>query len=102
MADSLWRRYRETGDAELKDCLIAYNRSDVTILAGVCAHLKAIQAGSVPPVFAPPQFSHDEPISHETPRQPNTQAAHQHGSWRRNVSLGWKARYPRAMSTKRE
>lgn len=85
MADSLWRTYRETGDGVLKDRLIAYNRSDVTILAGVCAHLEAVHAGSTPPVLAPPQFSHDEFISHETPAQLNTQAAHQRGSWRRRL-----------------
>ncbi|MFC9516450.1 ribonuclease H-like domain-containing protein [Nocardiaceae bacterium NPDC056970] len=85
MADNLWRRYRETGDAELKDRLIAYNRSDVTILVGVCAHLKALHSESVPPVFAPPPFSHDEFISHEAPAQLNSQAAHQRGFWRRKL-----------------
>ncbi|WP_433702577.1 ribonuclease H-like domain-containing protein [Prescottella equi] len=85
MANSVWSRYRETGDAELKDRLIAYNQSDVTVLASVCAHLKAIHAGSVPPVSAPPQFSRDELISHHMSTQPCAEANDQGGSLRRKL-----------------
>ncbi|MGV9836513.1 ribonuclease H-like domain-containing protein [Nocardia niigatensis] len=81
MASILWHRYRQTGDAELKDRLIAYNQSDVTILTSVYAHLKAIHTGTTPPVLGPPQFSHDEFISRETPPQPPLEAGQLGGSW---------------------
>ncbi|NKS56283.1 hypothetical protein GS504_01470 [Rhodococcus hoagii] len=70
MADGLWREYRSTGDTELKDQLITYNRSDVTILAGIHAHLRALHTESVTPVLGPPLFAADEFISHEAPPPP--------------------------------
>lgn len=85
IANSLWSRYRDTRGAALKDRLIAYNRSDVTILAGVCAHLKAVHAGSVPAVLPLRQCSRDEFISHEAPAQQGTEANDQGGSWRRKL-----------------
>lgn len=47
-AQSIWTRYRRTGQIELRDKLIAYNREDVDCLVHVVEALRAILDGKRP------------------------------------------------------